>query len=148
MIKEIFGENAHNLPACIHHTKSVGLLPGMASGYITRPHLSGCDCLGSARQSGGFPLNKNSSLKPINCEQFVPLSAANSIIARGVIDDRAASLPVVSLMLQRPASLFEFPISTVAVKLEDDSGVRIGLPAIEAAVRIDLGGASLHRVVA
>jgi len=55
---------------------------------------------------------------------------------------------VVSLMLQRPVSLFEFPVPTVAVKLEDDSGVRIGLPAIEAAVRIDLGGASPHRVVA
>ena len=35
-----------------------------------------------------------------------------------------------------PASLclVEFPVPTVAVKLEDDSAVRIGLPAIEAAV--------------
>jgi hypothetical protein len=28
----------------------------------------------------------------------------------------------------------EFPVPTVAVKLEDDSAVRIGLPTIEAAV--------------
>ena len=51
---------------------------------------------------------------------------------------------------QKPMSLglVEFPVPTVAVKLEDDSVVRIGLPAIEAAVRIDLGGASPHRVVA
>jgi len=41
----------------------------MAPGYIMRPHLSVRDCLGSARQNRGFPLDKNSSLKPINCEQ-------------------------------------------------------------------------------
>jgi hypothetical protein len=53
-------------------------------------------------------------------------------------------------MLQKPKSLgvVEFPVPTVAVKLEDDSAVRIGLPAIEAAVRIDLGGASPHLVAA
>jgi hypothetical protein len=40
------------------------------------------------------------------------------------------------LVLQEPMSLslVEFPVPTVAVKLEDDSAVRIGLPAIEPAV--------------
>jgi hypothetical protein len=61
---------------------------------------------------------------------------------------RGCQFAVVSLMLQKPVSLclVEFPVPTVAVKLEDDSAVRIGLPAIEAAVRIDLGGASPHRM--
>jgi hypothetical protein len=38
--------------------------------------------------------------------------------------------------LQNPVSLYlvEFPVPTVAVKLENDSAVRSGLPAIEAAV--------------
>ena len=38
------------------------------------------------------------------------------------------------MVLQKPASLclVEFPVPTVAVKLEDDSAVRTGLPAIEA----------------
>jgi hypothetical protein len=41
-----------------------------------------------------------------------------------------------AVVLQKPMSLclVEFPVPTVAVKLEDDSAVRIGLPAIEAAV--------------
>jgi hypothetical protein len=56
-----------------------------------------------------------------------------------VIDDHAARVcldAVVSLMLQKPMSLrvVEFPFPTVARKLETDSGVRIGLPAIEATV--------------
>ena len=56
---------------------------------------------------------------------------------RGVISDRAPRVcrfAVASLMLQTPVSLFEFPIPTVAVKLEDDSAVRIGLPVVEATV--------------
>jgi hypothetical protein len=98
LVHGILGENAQNLPSCIHDTKSVGLLPGMAPGYIMRPHLSVRDCLGSARQNRGFPLDKNSSLKPINCEQFVLLSATNSITTRGVIRDRAACVPVRKLV--------------------------------------------------
>jgi hypothetical protein len=41
---------------------------------------------------------------------------------------------MVGLMLQTPVSLFDFPIPTVAVKLKDDSAVRIGLPVVEATV--------------
>jgi hypothetical protein len=75
----------------------------MAPGYIACPHLSGCDCLGSAWQNRGFPLDKNS---------FLSQSIANScplriqIAARGD-DDRATALsvPVVTLMLQKPVSL-------------------------------------------
>jgi hypothetical protein len=54
---------------------------------------------------------------------------------RGVIRDRAAGVfAVISLMLQTPVSLFVFPIPTVAHKLETDSGIRIGLPAVKATV--------------
>jgi hypothetical protein len=50
----------------------------MAPGYITRPQLSGCVRIGGARQDRGFPLDKNASREPIDCEQFYPLSATNA----------------------------------------------------------------------
>jgi hypothetical protein len=53
-----------------------------------------------------------------------------------MIAPRVCRFEVVTLMLQKRKSLgvVEFPVPTVAVKLEDDSTVRIGLPAIEAAI--------------
>jgi hypothetical protein len=77
LIIGILGENAQNLAGGVHQTKGVGFLPGMAPGYITRPQLCGCDRIGGARQDRGFPLDKNASLEPIDCEQFDPLSATN-----------------------------------------------------------------------
>jgi hypothetical protein len=68
----ILGENAHNLPGGVYQTKGVRFLPGMAPGYIMRPQLSGCNRLRGARRDRGFPLDKNASLEPIDCEQFNP----------------------------------------------------------------------------
>jgi hypothetical protein len=45
---------------------------------------------------------------------------------------RVCRFAVVSLMVHTLVSLFEFPIPTVAMKLENDSAVRIGLPVFEA----------------
>jgi hypothetical protein len=74
----ILGENAQNLAAGVHQPKAVRFLPGMALGYIMGPQFSGSDRLGGARQDRGFPLDKNASLEPIDCEQFDPLSATNA----------------------------------------------------------------------
>ena len=75
----VFGrENTQNPPSGVHQTKGVRFLPWMAPGYIMRPQLSGCDRLGGARQDGGFLLDKNASLEPIDCEQFDLLSAKNT----------------------------------------------------------------------
>jgi hypothetical protein len=53
-----------------------------------------------------------------------------------MIAPRVCRFEMVRLVLQKPMSLglVEFPVPTVAVKLEDDSAVRIGLPVVEATV--------------
>jgi hypothetical protein len=69
----------------------------MAPGYIMHPHLSGCDCLGSARQNRGFPFDKNSFLKPINCEQGGPLDKKLRTHPASLISNSDETVPTFGL---------------------------------------------------
>ena len=165
-----------------------GSCPGWRRATSRARILAAAIASGSARQSRGFPLNKNSSLKPINCKQGgspakrcgrnqrrsfrirarqFPRCSVSGIIGGQLSEIRAechcyhghftgkreqepapqvCRFEVISLMLQRPVSLFKFPISTVAHKLETDSGIRIGLSAVKATVCFDPCGVGHHVV--
>jgi hypothetical protein len=68
------------VPVASVKTKAVGFLPGVAPGHIMCASLGGCDRLVFGCQDTGFPLDKNASPQPIDCEQrgLLPLTIAAS----------------------------------------------------------------------
>jgi hypothetical protein len=63
------GNNGHDLSVRVRQPKAVGLSPGVALDYIRGPGLRGRDGLFLGTQDTGFPLDRNCSLQPIDCEQ-------------------------------------------------------------------------------
>jgi hypothetical protein len=69
-------KTAYNCPSRIYQTKAVRLSPRVTPGDRTCARLRGCDRLVFARQDGGFPLDRNASAQPVDCEQrgLLPLT--------------------------------------------------------------------------
>jgi hypothetical protein len=70
------GNNGHNLSVRVRQPKAVGFPPRVALDYIRGAGLRGRDGLFLGTQDTGFPLDRNGSLQPIDCEQraLLPLT--------------------------------------------------------------------------
>jgi hypothetical protein len=71
---------AYNCPGRIDQTNAVGFLARVTRRDLTCARLRGCDRLVFARQDAGFPLDRNASPQPIDCEQrgLLPLTIAEA----------------------------------------------------------------------
>jgi hypothetical protein len=74
-------KTAYNCPGRIDQTKAVGFLAWVTCGDDICSRSSSRDCVFCVGQDRGFPLDRNASAQPIDCEQrgLLPLTIAEAL---------------------------------------------------------------------